>query len=105
MNFHRKAFSISFQYCIDGTLIDRVTEIKDLSVTFDKKICFICHIYLITSKAFSMLGFLMRVCNCFDDPKALTIVYTSQVRSHLEYASVIWHPNYQIHIDRMASIQ
>ena len=44
MNFHRKAFSILFQYCIDGTPTDRVTEIKVLGVTFDEKISFIRHI-------------------------------------------------------------
>lgn len=37
--------------------------------------------------------------------KALKAVFFAHVRSRLEYASVVWAPYYQIHDDRIESIQ
>ena len=63
MTFHRKKDPIVFQYQIEGILIDRVLEIRDLGVLYDVKLSFILHIDYITSKALSMLGFVMRICS------------------------------------------
>ena len=35
------------------------------------------------------------------DPRVLSGLYNVLVRSHVEYASVIRYPYYQIHIDRI----
>lgn len=40
-----------------------------------------------------MLGYIRRVAEKFDNPLALCTLYTALVRSHLEYASVIWAPH------------
>lgn len=52
-----------------------------------------------------MLGFLMRICYEFKNPLALTSLYYAHVRSHMEYAAVVWSPNYAIHSKRIESIQ
>ena len=63
------------------------------------------HIDKAISKASSMLGFIIRFSKEFDDPYTLKILYTSYVRSHLEYASVIWNPYYENKSARIESIQ
>lgn len=52
-----------------------------------------------------MLGFLKRICYEFRDLKALTRIYIAHVRSHLEYASVIWNPIYNVHCEKIESVQ
>lgn len=52
-----------------------------------------------------MIGFIRRQSNEFSDPYTLKTLYVSLVRSILEYASVVWSPNYQMHINRIESVQ
>jgi len=44
-------------------------------------------------KAKQMLGFIYRNSISFSKPETLQILYYSYVRSHLEYASLIWSPS------------
>jgi hypothetical protein len=39
------------------------------------------------------LGFIMRNCSSFNDPFTFKCLFTSIVRSHLEYATIIWDSN------------
>lgn len=105
MSFHRKINPILFDYSIGCTTITRVSEIRDLGVLFDVKLNFNRHIECAVSKAYSMLGFLKRICHEFRDPYALKSIYCAHVRSHLEYASVVWYPNYEVHMNLLESIQ
>jgi hypothetical protein len=52
-----------------------------------------------------MLGFIKRWAKEFDDPYVTKSLYTSLVRPNLEYASQVWSPFYQSHINRIESIQ
>lgn len=52
-----------------------------------------------------MLGFLKRVCFDFTDTVALKSIYCALVRSHLEFACVVWNPHYSVHISRIESIK
>lgn len=52
-----------------------------------------------------MLGFIKRISYDFNNVEALKAIYFAHVRSHLEYASVVWSPFYQHHSNRIESIQ
>lgn len=52
-----------------------------------------------------MLGFIKRVCYNFKNIECLKTLYFAYVRSHLEFACVIWSPEYDLHIIRIESIQ
>lgn len=105
MSFHRKSNPIFYEYTIDNVRIGRVREFRDLGVILDEKLNFNSHIASKVSKAYSMLGFLKRICHDFRNVKALTSIYNAHVRSHLEYASVLWNPSYDIHSDKIESVQ
>lgn len=68
-------------------------------------LCFNRHVSVMVSKAYSMLGFVKRICKRFKDVNALKSVYCAHVRSHLEYASVVWFPYQSTQVGSIESIQ
>lgn len=105
MSFFRIRAPVHFDYCIDGVPLTRVKEIRDLGVLLDERLTFNRHVDFVTSKSYSMLGFVKRICRNFKNVRALKSVYFAHVRSHLECASVVWHPHQFVHISRIESIQ
>ena len=90
MTNHRTKMPIIFQYNIEGISVDRVYEIRDLGVLFNVKLSFVPLIHLIISKAYSLLGFQMRICSEFFEPLVLRSLFFTHARNHLEYASIVW---------------
>lgn len=105
VSFHRKTSPMIFDYNLADETLERVNVVRDLGVLFDEKIQFSKHIDAVISKSYSMLGFMKRICSEFEDPEVLKTIYCAIVRSHLEYSSVLWTPNYAVHISRIESIQ
>ena len=46
-----------------------------------------------------MLGFMIRLCDDFDAALVFKSLYSAHVRSHLEYATVVWNPSNDVHIN------
>lgn len=105
MSYFRIRSPIHFQYSIDGIALSRVRMIQDLGVWMDEQLNFDRHIEFVTSKAYSMLGFIKRICKQFTSIEALKSVYFAHVRSYLEYASVVRHPYQLVHMNKIESIQ
>lgn len=105
MSFYRIKTPTIFTYSIDGADLTRVTEISDLGVLMDPTLSFKAHVDKKVAKAYSMLGFLKRICADFRNLKCLTSIYNAHVRSHLEYASVVWSPSSVSLSDSIESIQ
>ena len=105
MSFTRKKDNINFNYVMEGVVLSRVSEIKDLWVTFDCMLTFRSHVFNISSKASKMYGFIVRSSREFKDTNCIKQLYIALVRSVLEYASVIWCPYYQNHIYTVERIQ
>jgi len=53
----------------------------------------------------SVLGFIKRWSKEFDEPYTTKLLFTSLVRPILEYCCSVWSPQYQVHIDRIESVQ
>lgn len=95
----------SYYYKLKGHALERKTLVKDLGVWHDTKLLFDSHVDSVATKAYRALGFVMRNSVGFTKAKTLKILYCTFVRSHLEYASQVWNPNYRVYIDRLESIQ
>jgi hypothetical protein len=80
-------------------------SICDLGVVLDSKLNFTSHIDSLVVKASRMLGYIKRIVREFGDPYTLKTLYNSFVRSHLDYASVVWNSYYGVHLKRMEAIQ
>jgi hypothetical protein len=98
---------LTFNYKLINHVLFRYSLVKDLGISFNSKLLFTDHIISTknTGKAFSMLGFIMRNCSNCNDPYTLKILYTSLVRSHLEYASIIWDIQNVCSINQIESVQ
>lgn len=95
MSFYRIKEPVIFDYSIGSAVLTRVSQVVDLGVLLDTQLTFKPHVDVKVAKAYSMLGFLKRLCTEFVDTRCLTSLFNAHVRSHLEYASVVWSPSSQ----------
>lgn len=105
MVFSRKNSIIDQGYVLRNQRLLRVNEIRDLGVIHDNKLLFDKHVANIVKKASQALGFIMRTATDFRSLKSIKVLYCAFVRSHLEYASQVWNPQYAIYKSRIERIQ
>ena len=84
--------------------LDKVTNEKDLGITFNEKLDFSTHMSTIVKKANQMLGLVKRTFENIE-PKAFITLYKAMVRSHLEYANCIWRPYKKGEIQSIEKVQ
>ena len=92
------------QYSLGATILEHVSSEKDLGVIFDSNLNFEEHILSKIKKANSIVG-LIRRSFLHLTPESFRQLYTSFVRPHLEYASSLWSPNLQKHINLIEGVQ
>jgi hypothetical protein len=106
LSFTRKTSSkINFFYNINGTALMKVTEMKDLGITFDTKITFNSHINELYSNCLRLVGFILRTTVDFRDPASTLSIFNALIRSRMEYASCIWNPHQLNHSLLLEKIQ
>ena len=76
---------------IDGKSIERVTTTKLLGVTFSSDLSWDAHIEEIYTKASQRLYFLRLLRRAGVDSTHIVHIFTSVIRSLLEYACPVWH--------------
>lgn len=100
-------------YTIGGVALERVPVMKDLGVFLDEKLTFADHVDSTVSKANRALGLLRRsfqtgkggrlLRDC--DIRAVMCSYYANVRSILEYCSVVWNGAAETHMKRIERVQ
>lgn len=105
VSYSRARNPLHVSYRIGNNVIKTVDEIEDLGILFDSKLTFNSHVDKLIPKAYSTLAFIKRNCKDFSDPYTLKLLFTSFVRSKLEYGALIWSPHYDVHISRIERIQ
>lgn len=91
-------------YHINNENLKYVNEVKDLGVWFTENLSFHDHITKISLKGTRILGFILRNCSEFSI-STINSLYCSLVRSNLEYSTIVWSPQYQLHSDRIERVQ
>lgn len=104
ITFTHKKSPIINDYTINGQVIERVDEIRDLGVILDKKLNFNKHIEYVSNKAKAVQQFVKRQ-SFFFDTDIVKLLYTALVRSNLEFACSIWSPFHDVHKSTLESIQ
>lgn len=94
ITFTKNKTVIKYGYTLCGTILNRVTNLRDLGILFDSKLHLDLHIENIINKAFKMYGFVIRTATDFRRPCTFLHLYRSLIRSQLEYACLIWDPLY-----------
>lgn len=94
MTFTRCRENVNFIYSVNSiSLITSSESVVDLSITFDRRLCFHSHIERITCKALQILRFVKRILTDFKLFNSLKTLYCLFVRSRLEYGVIVWCPS------------
>lgn len=96
---------IDYQYFINNHLPNSINSVRDLGVLMDSSFSYSSHINNIINTALKILGFIKRFSRDFRNPVTLRVLYTSLVRAHLKYATVIWCPYHREHVNSLESVQ
>ena len=96
-------------YSIGTSALELVEEIRDLGVIIDSKLTFSSHVDSVVKRANRCLGLLIRsfqtgLTTSRFNRKALLAAYYSNVRSILEYCSVVWAgaaDSHKVRVDRV----
>lgn len=101
---------VQITYNIGGTVLEHVDRIRDLGVIIDSKLTFAQHVDHAVKRANRALGLLMRSFQTGIRPgkfrrSAVLTAYFANVRSILEYGSVIWTGAAKTHTARIDRVQ
>ena len=88
----------------ENVTIQQANEECDLGNTFTNDFKFSKHINLSVRKASKMLGIIYHGF-CHLTPTVFHMLYTSLVRPHLDYASIIWNPYLLKDIRKLEAVQ
>ncbi len=91
------------KYSLNNKELETIEEEKDIGVTVDNKLTFESHLNLKVNKATRIFVMLRRTFK-YIDTKALTNIYKTLVRTHLDYASSAWAPYKVKHIEKLESV-
>jgi len=93
-----------FPYIIEGQILEKSSQEKDLGITMQPNLDFDKHIGIITGRANKILGMISR---SYDNKQKNNILqlYKTLVRPHLEYAVQAWRPYKQKHLNLIESVQ
>jgi hypothetical protein len=105
IDFATKAASGSnFTNNIDGKLLPRVAEVKDLGVIFDPRLKFSAHVAQVVLKAKQRLFLLFRAFK-IRDKEVLLKAYKSYIIPLVTYCSSVWSPGLLTDIKEIESVQ
>lgn len=93
MTFGRMWHPTLFNYKINNLDIARVTTIKDLGVTFDRKLTFHDHIIDLSKESYRRLGFVLRNASDLRNHHVIRLIFSALVRSKLESSAIVWNPH------------
>lgn len=105
MSYSRRKETILHNYKIDGHVVGRPELVKDLGITFDKKLTFNAHVSNIANDALKNVGFILRNSRDFTQSRTYISLFNAFVRSKMEYASIVWSPYFKNHIKYLESVQ
>lgn len=105
MTFTHKRNPIVVDYYIDDEKIKRVDVVRDLGVIMDSKLSYSSHFEHIKQKSSLMLSFVKRTCRKKFNLDTAKLLYSSLVRSNLEFANIIWSPHTLQNINHIESVQ
>ena len=112
MTFTLRTSPVIFPYLLDGHVLERCSQMRDLGVILDSRLTFAHHVDEVVAKANRMLGLLIRSMQtvpCMRGDKFLyrpvLAAYYAHVRSIIEYGSVLWSGAAVSHLARLERLQ
>jgi len=104
IQFRRIKSTIDFSYSIENNSIKQLSAMRDLGIYFQNDLSFNKHVDQIRTNAFKMMGFLSKVTIDFRSVDCLVKLFTTYIRSSMEYGAIIWDPYYKCHIQTLERV-
>lgn len=101
----RRTYPLNTSYVLGSQHVKKVCHILDLGIMFDAKLDFRAHIDYLMPRAYKVLAFIKRNSKDFTNPYTRKLLYSSFVRSKLDYGSIIYNPYYDVHANRIERLQ
>ncbi|PNF31076.1 hypothetical protein B7P43_G16967 [Cryptotermes secundus] len=101
----RKTSVLIYDYKLCQLSIARTDSMKDLGVFFDSKLYFHDHVNYIFSHCVKLLCVVHSITFNFSSLECMLSLYTTFVRSKLEYASVVWKSIMSTDANKLERIQ
>lgn len=92
-------------YFMGKHIVERKCEIRDLGILVNQPFTSGAHVERTTAKARQSMGYIKMISKGQFDTRALVVLYTSYVRSRLEFGSVIWDPHQECYSNDIESVQ
>ena len=81
ITFNRSSKNLNFDYELDGKLLTRVNDMKDIGILHDTALKFGDHLDMVNSKAHNTLSYLMKNCQDFHNKNMVLHLYKTLVVS------------------------
>ena len=104
MHIGRKDPDPEFKFKLLGNSLEKVDQEKDIGVIIDDQLNFDKHISEKVKKATSISALIRRIFQHLDE-KSFIPLYKTLVRTHLDYASSVWHPYKAQQIEMIEGVQ
>ncbi|PNF20040.1 hypothetical protein B7P43_G05817 [Cryptotermes secundus] len=105
ISFTRKTNLLIYDYKLFQTSIARTDSVKDLGVFIDAKLYFHDQVNYIFSQCAKLLGLVRNITYNFSSLDCMFSLYTTLVRSKLEYESVVWNSITSTDANKLERIQ
>jgi len=105
MSLTRKVTPFQYKYVLNGKNLEKVHEFKDLGVIIESNLSWDKQIASQVKAANRMLYYVKRILGLYAPREAKMRLYTSLVRSHLEFATVVWSPTTLSNLKLLESVQ
>ena len=99
-----KHLPTDFSITLDNSSILPSNTVQLLGVTIDQHFTMAAHINQVSKKCHGLLGILRRAAS-YLPPSLLTLIYTSVIRSYLEYNSAVYATAAPTHLNKLQTIQ
>ena len=103
-SLHVGVKNVHHEYHMNGKMLKQIEDEKDLGVIIDEKLDFHRQTASVIKKANGVLGAIKRTFLKLDK-NVFPPLFTSLVRTHLEYANVIWGPFFKGDIKAVEKVQ
>lgn len=91
LTFTRKSLAVLHDYTLNGILLKRVKESRDLGIVVDSELHFRSHVDSVVNKAYSLLGIVSRITRPFSNPLCFVRLFLTMVIPKLHFVSVVWN--------------
>ena len=105
VTYTRRRDPITMQYTIQGEVLDRVDEIRDLGVLMERNLKYTKQFNKVKTTAKRTIGLIKRFSGNLKRTSTIRLLYFALVRSQFDFANTVWGPQNGNDLNALEAIQ